>query len=221
MRAREKPRHPSPILAAGGKANKSNGLTLKHEPSRVLPSGKLKPNHRFFQCCGFRACDWCINVTVMLSLYWRRELSGADWHLINVGAPDLQHSGQACPCAPVCFSANGSGTMRVSFALSADLFTSQNMVHVAALLFLLGFLSHGQFILRGPGCSPTLPAMILKYPPKAKMFRRENRPRRVGEGPNDGRLLPSCFTSLRETGEGKASANRRDLSSGKPGMRSI
>jgi CRP-like cAMP-binding protein len=34
----------------------------------------------------------------------------------------------------------------VSFA---DLFVSQNLVHVAALLFLLGFLSRDQFILRG------------------------------------------------------------------------
>ncbi|HQY74051.1 MAG TPA: cyclic nucleotide-binding domain-containing protein [Aestuariivirga sp.] len=31
----------------------------------------------------------------------------------------------------------------------SDLFTSQNIVHVAALLFLLGFLSRDQFILRG------------------------------------------------------------------------
>jgi CRP-like cAMP-binding protein len=58
-------------------------------------------------------------------------------------------SGQACPNAPVSLSAIGSGATRVSFALSADLFTSQNIVHVAALLFLLGFLSRDQFILRG------------------------------------------------------------------------
>jgi CRP-like cAMP-binding protein len=37
----------------------------------------------------------------------------------------------------------------VSFAVIADLFVSKNIVHVAALLFLLGFLSRDQFILRG------------------------------------------------------------------------
>ena len=35
------------------------------------------------------------------------------------------------------------------FAVIADLFVSKNIVHVAALLFLLGFLSRDQFILRG------------------------------------------------------------------------
>ncbi|MGB3141347.1 MAG: hypothetical protein WBB16_11210, partial [Aestuariivirga sp.] len=42
-------------------------------------------------------------------------------------------SGQALSNAPVWTSANGSGATRVSFS---DLFTSQNIVHVAALLFL-------------------------------------------------------------------------------------
>ena len=42
-----------------------------------------------------------------------------------------------------------SGATRVSFAIIADLFVSKNIVHVAALLFLLGFLSRDQFILRG------------------------------------------------------------------------
>lgn len=37
----------------------------------------------------------------------------------------------------------------MSFAVIADLFVSKNIVHVAALLFLLGFLSRDQFILRG------------------------------------------------------------------------
>ena len=37
----------------------------------------------------------------------------------------------------------------MSFAIIADLFVSKNIVHVAALLFLLGFLSRDQFILRG------------------------------------------------------------------------
>ena len=58
-------------------------------------------------------------------------------------------SGQAGANAPVWLSAIGSGATRVSFAVIADLFVSKNIVHVAALLFLLGFLSRDQFILRG------------------------------------------------------------------------
>lgn len=58
-------------------------------------------------------------------------------------------SGQAAPNAPVSAFAIGAGATRVSFAFIADLFVSKNIVHVAALLFLLGFLSRDQFILRG------------------------------------------------------------------------
>jgi hypothetical protein len=124
-------------------------------------------------------CDSHFLIVLAKGAFW------ADWHLINVGAPEFQHSGQACPCAPVCFSANGSGTTRVSFALSADLFTSQNIVHVAALLFRPGFQSHDQFIPRGPGCSPASPAMTLKYPPEANCFAA---PIKSGE---EGRTLTS------------------------------
>jgi CRP-like cAMP-binding protein len=43
----------------------------------------------------------------------------------------------------------GSGATCVSSGIFEQLFVSKNIVHVAALLFLLGFLSRDQFILRG------------------------------------------------------------------------